>query len=79
VSHRIRTITGLILVAVATTGILTAHGAQGAQAYIGDTGRPAELINRPSCEMDAALANWYGCRPNEWPQARNHLMPRPRP
>ena len=71
--------TGFILLAAATVGTLTGQGAHGAQAYIGDTGRPAELINRPTCEADAALAGWHGCRPNEWPQARNHLMRRPRP
>jgi hypothetical protein len=79
VCNRVRIITGLILLAIATPGTLIARSAQGAQAYVGDTGRPAELINRPSCEADAALANWYGCRPNEWPQARNDPMQRPRP
>lgn len=78
-SNRIRTPIGFTLLAIAMTGTLTAHGAKGAQAYIGDTGRPAELINRPSCDVDTAFANWYGCRPNEWPQARNHPTPRPRP
>jgi hypothetical protein len=78
VCNRVRIITGFILLAIATTGTLIANSAQGAQAYVGDTGRPAELINRPLCEADAALANWYGCRP-EWPQARNDPMQRSRP
>jgi hypothetical protein len=77
--NRVRITTGFTLLAIAITGTLTTHGARSAQVYTGDTGRPAELINRPSCEADAALTDWYGCRPNDWPQARNHLMHRPRP
>jgi hypothetical protein len=79
VRNWVRTTTSLVLLAIATTGTFTAHGAHGAQPYTGDTGRPAELINRPTCEADAALAGWYGCRQNEWPQARKQLMHRPRP
>jgi hypothetical protein len=76
--NRIRTTTVFLLLAL-SIAITAAHEARAAQAYTGDTGRPANLINRPTCEADAALADWYGCRPNEWPQARNRLMHRPQP
>ena len=65
--------------AIAVTAFIAARESRAAPAYIGETGRSSNLINRPACLTDGASDDWFECRPVDWPQARDRSWHRPRP
>jgi hypothetical protein len=65
--------------ATAVTALIAMHACHAAPAYIGETGRPPNLINRPACLSNGASEDWFDCRPIEWPEAKNRSWHRPRP